>query len=77
MPELTPSYFFLSAEIEGDGSPIDVPHTLAKPPERTIAFLTGGPADYVQPIITIGEPDEHDITITVTTGWKFQVLALA
>ena len=77
MPDEAPAYRFLSAEQTGTGSAQDVPHTLGKTPESVIAFLTGGPASYTQPTITLGTHTAADLIATVTTGWKYRLAAFA
>lgn len=78
MPEYEGTYFFLSEEQTGTGSAQLVAHTLGTFPKHVAAFLTGGPSSYSQPTITQGEStDNNNIQLTVTTGWKYRVLAWA
>lgn len=72
-----PARFWLSAELTGNGSAQNTAHTLEKAPERVLVFLTGGPASYAQPTITQGTHTPAEVVVTVTTGWKYRVLALA
>jgi hypothetical protein len=77
MPEYFGVYFFLSAEQTGTGSAQNVAHTLGKLPERVLPFLTGGPASYSQPTITLGTHTADNLVATVTTGWKYRLMAVA
>lgn len=76
MAEEVPARFWLSAELTGTGSAQSTAHTLEKVPERVLAFLTGGPSSYAQPTITQGTHTAAEVILTVTTGWKYRVLAL-
>lgn len=71
------AYTFVSGEQTGTGSAQNVAHGLEKVPERVIAVLTGGPATYSQPTITLGTHTATDLVATVTTGWKYRLLAFA
>ena len=75
MAEEQPSRIFVSAELTGTGSAQTTAHTLEKVPERVLVFLTGGPASYAQPTITQGTHDADSVFTTVTTGWKYRILA--
>lgn len=77
MPEYAGAYFFLSAEITGNGSAQNTAHTLHKVPERVLPVITGGPASYTQPAVTLGAHTADNLIATVTTGWKYRLLALA
>jgi len=71
------AYTFLSPEQTGTGSAQNIAHGLDKLPERVLAFLTGGPASYTQPTITLGTHTAADLIATVTTGWKYRLAAFA
>jgi hypothetical protein len=75
MAEEQPARIWVSAEITGTGSAQSTAHTLERVPERVLVFLTGGPASYAQPTITQGTHTGADVVVTVTTGWKYRVLA--
>jgi len=71
------AYTFVSAEQTGTGSAQSIPHGLDRTPERIIPVLTGGPASYSQPTITLGTHDATNLVATVTTGWKYRLIAFA
>ena len=77
MAEYEGPYTFISAEITGNGAAQSTPHTLEKVPERVVAFLTGGPATYTQPTIALGTHTATNLIATVTTGWKYRLVAHA
>ncbi len=77
MPEYEGTYFFLSDELTGTGSAQEILHNLGWAPAHVIPMLTGGPASYTQPSITLGPHTTTAIVATVTTGWKYRVLAYA
>ncbi len=69
-------YIFISAEQTGTGAAQNIPHGLPFTPGIVFAQLTGGPATYTQPTITIGASDATNCVVTVTSGWKYRVEAL-
>lgn len=71
------AYTFVSAELTGTDSAQSTPHGLEKVPERIIAVLTGGPASYSQPTISFGAHTDTNLITSVTTGWKYRLLAFA
>jgi len=71
------TYTFISAELTGNGSAQSTPHGLDWTPQRVLAFLTGGPASYTQPTITLGTHDATNLVATVTNGWKYRLVAFA
>ena len=68
---------FLSAVTLGTGSEQDIPHGLAAVPAAVMVCLVGGPAAYVQPVITEGAHDGTNIKVTCTAGWSWRALAFA
>lgn len=77
MPKYEGTYFFLSDELTGTGSAQEILHDLGQAPAHVIAFLTGGPSSYSQPSISLGPHTVSAIVATVTTGWKYRILAHA
>jgi len=68
---------FLSAELTGTGAEQSIAHGLGAVPSKVFAFITGTPATYAACTITEGTHDATNIKITVTSGYKFRVFALA
>jgi hypothetical protein len=71
------AYTFVSAELTGTGSAQNVTHGLERTPERVLAFLTGGPASYTQPTITLATHTDDHLVATVTANWKYRLVAFA
>ena len=40
---------------------------------RAFAYLTGGPASYVAPSLTVGTIDATNIHVTAALGWKYRI----
>jgi len=77
MPGYEGTYFFLTDELTGTGSAQETLHDLGQAPAHVIAFLTGGPPSYSQPTIFFGPHTATAIVATVTSGWKYRILAHA
>jgi len=68
---------FLSAEQTGTGAEQAIAHGLGVVPALVMVYLTGGPATYAAPAITEGAHTSTNVLVTVTSGWKYKVFALA
>ena len=68
-------YIFISAEQTGTGSAQNIAHGLPFTPGAVVVALSGGPASYAQPSITEGAHDATNVVVTVTTNWKYRVIA--
>lgn len=72
---------FFSAMIVGNGASQGTPHSFKTVPRVVRASLCGGPAAYVQPVITpggTGGVPAHDATncyFKVTAGWTYWIEA--
>ena len=69
-------HYFLSTEQTGDGSMQSIPHGLGVTPTLVIINITGSPGTYVALAVTEGTHDATNVKVTVTTGWKYRVLAI-
>ncbi len=67
----------LSAEQTGTGAAQNIAHNLGKVPAKVMIYPTGSPATYAALSITEGTHSVTDVVVTVTSGWKFKVLAIA
>jgi len=68
---------FVSAEVTGNGAAQSTAHGLGVTPKQVFIALTGGPAAYAQPSIDEGAHDATNVVATVTTGWKYRIIAIA
>ncbi len=69
---------FVSATETGTGAQQAIPHGLGVVPSQVMLALVGGPAAYTQPTMTESQAaDATNVYVTCTTGWEYQVLALA
>lgn len=66
---------FISAEQTGNGSAQNVAHGLGVIPGKVMVALTGGPGAYTQPTITEGTHTSTNAVVTVTSSWKYRVIA--
>jgi hypothetical protein len=67
---------FVSAEQTGTGSAQNVAHGLGFTPTQVFIALTAGPGAYTQPAITEGSHTATNVVVTVTSNWKFRVIAI-
>ncbi len=68
---------FVSTEQTGTGSAQSIPHDLGAVPRMVFVALTGGPATYTQPTITLGSHTATHIVVTVTADWRYRIIAFA
>lgn len=66
---------FISAEQTGTGAAQNIAHGLGEVPAFVFVGLTGGPATYAAPTIAEGTHTASNVVVTVTTGWKYRVIA--
>jgi len=72
-----PAPSFVSAEQTGSGAQQSIPHGLGVAPSKVVAFMTGNPASPGASSIVAGTHDATNCLFTVTSNFKYIVLAWA
>ena len=67
---------FVSTEQTGTGAEQSIAHSLGDTPTSVLVALSGGPAAYTQPTVTVGTHDATNAKATVTLNWKYRVFAI-
>ena len=68
---------FVSGVVTGTGGAQNTAHGLGGAPTVVVIALVGGPAVYVQPVVTEGAHDATNCVVTVTANWQYRIIAFA
>jgi hypothetical protein len=68
---------FVSSEQTGTGSSQSIAHGLGVKPRFVFIAVTGSPSSYAALSVTEGTHTSTNVVVTVTSGWKFKVVAIA
>jgi hypothetical protein len=68
---------FVSSEQTGTGSSQTIAHGLGVVPRLVFVCVTGSPSSYSQLSVAEGTHTSTNVVVTVTSGWKFKVVAIA
>jgi hypothetical protein len=68
---------FVSSEQTGTGSSQSIAHNLGVKPRLVFVCITGSPSSYSQLSVTEGTHTSTNVVVTVSSNWKFKVVAIA
>jgi hypothetical protein len=68
---------FVSAVQTGTGSAQNIAHGLGVVPRLVFITVTESPSTYAQLTTTEGTHTNTNVVVTVASGWKYKVIAIA
>jgi hypothetical protein len=68
---------FVSAEQTGTGSAQNIAHNLGVVPRLVFVSITESPGTYAALDVAEGTHTNTNVVVTVTSGWKYKVIAIA